>query len=76
MAKTGTTSDGGVRKRWLNLRRTGRIITAIITVLLVVRLILPWVVRNRANHRLSQMGEHRGHVDEVALSLWKGAYHP
>lgn len=42
--------------------------------LVVVRLMLPFWVRDYVNRRLSELKDFRGHVESVHLALWRGAY--
>ncbi len=42
--------------------------------LVVVRLMLPFWVRDYVNRRLSELKDFRGHVEDVDLALWRGAY--
>lgn len=47
----------------------------LIGVLLVLaRLALPWVLLHKINTQLADMGDYRGHIEDVDLSLWRGAY--
>lgn len=60
------------------LRSTGRFTSyflfAVIVILLVVRLVLPYYVRDYVNKTLDDVGGYHGHVRDVSLSLWRGAY--
>lgn len=50
-------------------------VLAILAVLLIaLRLYLPILVRDYVNRVLSEMPDYRGHVTEVDLHLWRGAY--
>ncbi len=42
--------------------------------LLALRLALPGIVRDQINARLDDMGEYHGHVADVDIHLWRGAY--
>jgi len=42
--------------------------------LIIVHIALPIVVRNYLNDKLADMGSYRGHVEDVDLALWRGAY--
>jgi hypothetical protein len=42
--------------------------------LVVVRAMLPLWVRDYVNRKLSELKDYRGHVEEVDLNLWRGAY--
>ncbi|MEO5754513.1 MAG: DUF748 domain-containing protein [Chthoniobacterales bacterium] len=43
-------------------------------VLLAVRLMLPFWVRDYVNRRLAELDDYRGHVEDVDLAIWRGAY--
>ena len=47
---------------------------AFIVVLIGVRLALPTIVRHTLNKHMDHMGDYHGHVADVDLSLWRGAY--
>ena len=50
-------------------------VVIVIAVLLVaVRLMLPFWVRDYVNKKLSELDDYRGHVESVHLALWRGAY--
>ena len=42
--------------------------------LIVVRIMLPFWVRDYVNKKLAELKDYRGHVEEVDLALWRGAY--
>lgn len=42
--------------------------------LVVVRIMLPFWVRDYVNKKLAELDHYRGHVEEVDLALWRGAY--
>jgi hypothetical protein len=46
----------------------------LLIVLVIVRALLPFWVRDYVNRKLSEMPEYRGHVAAVTLHLWRGAY--
>ena len=50
------------------------IIVVLVVALLVARAMLPIWVRDYVNRKLSEMEDYRGHVAEVDLHLWRGAY--
>lgn len=60
------------------MKRRSRIILwsllALIVVLVAVRLALPSIVRHAINQRMDHMGDYHGHVADVDLHLWRGAY--
>jgi hypothetical protein len=46
----------------------------IATALVIVRIMLPFWVRDYVNKTLDRVGEYHGHVDDVGLAVWRGAY--
>lgn len=46
----------------------------IVVALVGLRLALPSIVRDQINARIAVMGDYRGHVENVDLALWRGAY--
>ncbi len=50
------------------------IVGGIITLLVVIRLILPYIVLKYANMQLAQMRGYYGHVNDIDISLYRGAY--
>ncbi|WP_019341638.1 DUF748 domain-containing protein [Stutzerimonas stutzeri] len=55
-------------------RRPLWILLSLALVLLVVHLALPYVVLNYLNGKLADMGDYRGHIEDVDLAWWRGAY--
>ncbi|WP_314410170.1 DUF748 domain-containing protein [Pseudomonas kuykendallii] len=47
---------------------------ALVLLLLVAHLALPYVVRDYLNGKLADMGEYRGQIADVDLAWWRGAY--
>ena len=60
------------------MKRRSRIVLwsllALLVVLIGLRLALPTIVRDALNRRMDRMGEYHGHVVDVDISLWRGAY--
>ncbi|HAF90348.1 MAG TPA: hypothetical protein DCG67_01140, partial [Pseudomonas sp.] len=50
------------------------LVAALILLLLVLHLALPVLVRNYLNETMAEMGDYSGHVDDVDLAWWRGAY--
>ena len=50
------------------------VVVVLVLALVVVRLMLPFWVRDYVNKRLAEMDDYRGHVESVHLALWRGAY--
>ncbi len=50
------------------------IIGSILVLLIIARLILPFVVLKYANRQLSEMKGYYGHVNDIDIALYRGAY--
>ncbi|HVT34309.1 MAG TPA: hypothetical protein VHE37_01895 [Nevskiaceae bacterium] len=49
-------------------------LAALLVIGLALRLAAPgWVLR-QVNQRMAEMGDYHGHVEDVTLHLWRGAY--
>ncbi|ODS73444.1 MAG: hypothetical protein ABS46_20140 [Cytophagaceae bacterium SCN 52-12] len=55
-------------------RRTVVVLLSVILALVIIRLFLPYIVRSVANKKLASLDGYHGHVGDVRLSLWRGAY--
>lgn len=55
-------------------RRIGPWIVLAIAVLVAFRAALPWFLKRVVNQRLNSVPGYRGHVDDVDVALWRGAY--
>src|SRR5687767_15969823 len=55
-------------------RRIWKILLAVVLVVVVVRLILPYVVLRYANKTLANMKGYYGHITDIDLALIRGAY--
>ncbi|MBD9677783.1 DUF748 domain-containing protein [Pseudomonas sp. PDM18] len=49
-------------------------ILAILLLLLVAHIALPYVIRDYLNGKLERMGDYHGQIADVDLALWRGAY--
>lgn len=65
--KTKRVSHGKNRRGW-------KILLAVVLVLVVARLILPYVVLRYANKTLANMKGYYGHIDDIDIALLRGAY--
>lgn len=61
-------------RRPIHRYRTFWILLVLVVALVVVRLMLSIWVRDYVNRKLSELHGYRGHVDDVGLALWRGAY--
>ena len=57
----------------LHRRRLGWLL-AVVLVLLVVRMILPYAVKHYLNARMNTMGSYHGQIADIDIHLWRGAY--
>lgn len=55
------------KRRWI-------IWLSIISVLVIFRLILPYIVLRYVNNKLSNLEEYYGHVEDIDIHLYRGAY--
>ncbi len=55
-------------------KKTWRIVLAILALLVVIRLALPFVILHYANKTLATMNGYRGHIKDIDLALLRGAY--
>jgi hypothetical protein len=47
---------------------------SILIVLIIIRLLLPTIILHYANKTLANLKDYRGHVDDIDISLYRGAY--
>lgn len=50
------------------------ILLGLLLLVLVLHLTLPYFVRNYLNEKLADMGDYQGHITDVDLAWWRGAY--
>lgn len=50
------------------------VIAALVVLLVILHIALPFLVRDYLNDKLRDMGAYSGHVADVDLALWRGAY--
>ncbi|WP_428653347.1 DUF748 domain-containing protein [Runella sp.] len=51
-----------------------RIFTIVVGALILVRLLLPYIILHYANKSLANMPDYYGHIDDIDLSIYRGAY--
>lgn len=51
-----------------------KIVLGIIALLIVIRLLLPYIALHFANKKLANMKGYYGHVDDIDIALFRGAY--
>jgi uncharacterized protein YhdP len=55
-------------------RRTLIVVLVLAVLLVAARIALPYVVKNYVNRKMDRMGDYHGHVADVGIHLWRGAY--
>ncbi len=50
------------------------VVSTLAPLLLVAHLLLPLFIRDYLNSRLQDMGNYHGHIEDIDLALWRGAY--
>lgn len=73
-----TQKDGHPAHHHRRLRRFSRRtligLGVVAVVMIAARLALPYVMRRAINDRLDQIPDYTGHVEDVHVGLWRGAY--
>jgi hypothetical protein len=61
-------------KMWLRTPRVFRWLIVTVIILFLLRLALPFIVKDYVNHQLNKAGDYTGKIGDVTISLWRGAY--
>ncbi|QIP17428.1 DUF748 domain-containing protein [Spirosoma aureum] len=56
------------------MKRTTKILLALVVLLIIARLLLPYFVLRYVNKTLADMGGYTGHVEDIDIQLIRGAY--
>jgi len=56
------------------MKKKYKILISIVALLIVIRIILPYVVLHYANKSLANMKGYFGHIEDIDLSIYRGAY--
>lgn len=56
------------------MKRTTKILIALVVLLVVARLLLPYFVLRYVNKSLADMGDYTGHVEDIDIQLIQSAY--
>lgn len=56
------------------MKRSIKIVIIVVAVLVVIRLVLPYVVLHYANKTLANMDGYYGHIEDIDLAIIRGAY--
>jgi hypothetical protein len=67
MSKDSSNKRSKISKKW-------KIIIGIVIFLIAVRIALPYIVLHYANKRLAEMPGYYGHIEDLDLNLYRGAY--
>jgi hypothetical protein len=60
-----------------NKRKIGRgwkILLVVVLVLVLIRIVLPYILLDQANKRLKSLPDYYGHIDDLDLAILRGAY--
>lgn len=60
--------------RSIKIKKKYKILIGIVALLIVIRIILPYVVLNYLNKTLANMNGYYGHIEDIDLHLYRGAY--
>ncbi len=78
MAKTRRLrTNKEAEKAWLWIKALGlawKIVLGLVIALLIFRLFLPGIVKNYVNKKLNELPGYSGHVNDIDISLYRGAY--
>jgi hypothetical protein len=69
---TSSTSRAGTKKA--KKRRSIYIGLTVLFVIIILRLILPYIVLHYVNKSLAEISGYYGHVEDIDISLYRGAY--
>ena len=58
----------------IKMKKKYIILISVLVLLIVIRIILPYVVLHYANKTLANMDSYYGHIDDIDISLYRGAY--
>ena len=56
------------------MKKKYKIFISVVVLLIIIRLILPYVVLHYANKALANVKGYYGHIDDIDLSIYRGAY--
>jgi dsRNA-specific ribonuclease len=74
MAKKPAKKTGAGRLRSWAGSRTGKIVLGLIVLIIALHLALPHILLRYANRALADMKGYYGHVEDIDVALWRGAY--
>lgn len=57
-----------------HVHKLGWLLLALIVVLIIVRVAMPFMVRHYLNDRIEHMGPYHGSMEAVHLQIWRGSY--
>lgn len=57
-----------------SVRTSYLVIAGILFLLIILRIALPGIVKNYVNKKLNELPGYTGHVDDIDIKLWRGAY--
>ena len=60
--------------RWLINTWKGRITLTLVVLIAALRMAMPWLVLNYVNETLDNISGYKGHIADIDINLWRGAY--
>ena len=60
--------------RWLTRTWKGRTTLTLVVVIALARVAMPWLVLNYVNETLDDIPGYKGHIADIDIHLWRGAY--
>jgi len=58
----------------VNMKKKYKVLIIIFVILIIIRIILPYIVLYYANNTLANMKSYYGHIDDIDISIYRGAY--
>jgi hypothetical protein len=68
------TKEHIVKRRTRSTLKVGRYILGLVALVVVIRLVLPYVVLHYANKSLANINGYYGHIEDIDLAIIRGAY--
>ena len=62
------------KKKWYRRKTLLISLGALLVILIAFRIALPYIVLNYVNRQLTLIDGYYGHVDDIDISLYRGAY--
>jgi hypothetical protein len=60
-------------QKWV-ATRTGKVVLSILVLLIIARIAIPYILLHYANKKLATMDGYYGHIEDISVALYRGAY--